>query len=57
MAATGDEAAAMDSISRVPAPPTDLNLSTEPDQRKDAGGTENQAPPPKRSSNNSELHL
>ncbi|XP_057209360.1 biogenesis of lysosome-related organelles complex 1 subunit 2 [Triplophysa rosa] len=54
MAATGEEAAAMDNISRVPAPPTDLNLSTEPDQRRDAGGTENQAPAPKRSSNNND---
>ncbi|KAA0708794.1 Biogenesis of lysosome-related organelles complex-1 subunit 2 [Triplophysa tibetana] len=54
MAATGEEAAAMDNISRVPAPPTDLNLSTEPDPRRDAGGTENKAPAPKRSSNNND---
>ncbi|KAK7133321.1 hypothetical protein R3I94_015256 [Phoxinus phoxinus] len=30
MAATGEEAAAMDSICKAPAPPTDLNLSAEP---------------------------
>ncbi|XP_056620524.1 biogenesis of lysosome-related organelles complex 1 subunit 2 [Triplophysa dalaica] len=54
MAATGEEAAAMDNISRVTAPPTDLNLSTEPDPRRDAGGTEIKAPAPKRSSNNND---
>ncbi|XP_073711985.1 biogenesis of lysosome-related organelles complex 1 subunit 2 [Misgurnus anguillicaudatus] len=54
MAATGDEAAAMDSISRVPAPPTDLNLQPEPDQKIDVSGTENRAPAPKRPSNNND---
>ncbi|XP_051729895.1 biogenesis of lysosome-related organelles complex 1 subunit 2 isoform X2 [Ctenopharyngodon idella] len=40
MAATGEEAAAMDSICKAPAPPTDLNLTVqpepEPEPRKDA---------------------
>ncbi|XP_051952326.1 biogenesis of lysosome-related organelles complex 1 subunit 2 [Xyrauchen texanus] len=57
MAATGDEAAAMESISRAPAPLTELNLTTEPDHRRDGGvndGTESQAPAPKRPSNNND---
>lgn len=53
MAATGDEAAAMDSISRV-APPIDLNLQHEPDQKKDVSGTENRGPATKRPSNNND---
>ncbi|XP_067274621.1 biogenesis of lysosome-related organelles complex 1 subunit 2 isoform X2 [Pseudorasbora parva] len=38
MAATGEEAAAMDSICKAPAPPTDLNLTAEPEPepRRDA---------------------
>ncbi|XP_048064575.1 biogenesis of lysosome-related organelles complex 1 subunit 2 isoform X2 [Megalobrama amblycephala] len=36
MAATGEEAAAMDSICKAPAPPTDLNLTAQPEPRKEA---------------------
>lgn len=51
MAATGDEAAAMESISKAPVPPTDLTLTPEPEHKTDA--TENQKA--KRPSNNSKL--
>lgn len=55
MAATGDEAAAMESISKAPVPPTDLTLTltltAEPEHKTDA--TENQKA--KRPSNNSKL--
>ncbi|XP_051510542.1 biogenesis of lysosome-related organelles complex 1 subunit 2 [Myxocyprinus asiaticus] len=57
MAATREEDAAMESISRAPAPPIDLNLTTEPDHRRDArtnDRTESQAPAPKRPSNNND---
>ncbi|XP_051981051.1 biogenesis of lysosome-related organelles complex-1 subunit 2-like isoform X2 [Xyrauchen texanus] len=50
MAATREEDAAMESISRAPAPPTDLNLTTEPDHRRDAG-TNDRTPAPKRPNN------
>lgn len=59
MAARGDEAAAMESISKVPVPPTDLNLTLtaepEPEPRRDAAtndATENQKA--KRPSNNND---
>ncbi|NP_001028273.2 biogenesis of lysosome-related organelles complex 1 subunit 2 isoform 1 [Danio rerio] len=55
MAATGDEAAAMDSISKAPAPPTELNLTAEPENSREAttsDTTENQKP--KRPSNNND---
>jgi len=64
MAATGEEAAAMDSISKAPAPPTDLNLSAEPvsepepEPKIDASTRDpTETPKAKRPSNNSELHL
>jgi len=62
MAATGEEAAAMDSISKAPAPPTDLNLSaepvSEPEPKIDAATSDaTETPKAKRPSNNSELHL
>jgi len=66
MAATGEEAAAMDSICKAPAPPTDLNLSaepvsepeTEPEPKIDAATSDaTETPKAKRPSNNSELHL
>uniref|UniRef100_A0A9J7YPK8 Biogenesis of lysosomal organelles complex-1, subunit 2 n=1 Tax=Cyprinus carpio carpio TaxID=630221 RepID=A0A9J7YPK8_CYPCA len=52
MAATGDEAAAMESISKAPVPPTDLTLTltAEPEHKTDA--TENQKA--KRPSNNND---
>ncbi|XP_067239576.1 biogenesis of lysosome-related organelles complex 1 subunit 2 isoform X2 [Chanodichthys erythropterus] len=40
MAATGEEAAAMDSICKAPAPPTDLNLTAQPEPRKDAASSD-----------------
>lgn len=57
MAATGDEAAAMESISKAPVPPTDPdpNLTPEPELRRDAAtndATENQKA--KRPSNNND---
>ncbi len=58
MAATVDEAAAMESIIKTAVPPTDLNLTTEPEPRRDAATnepTENQKA--KRPSNNSKLLL
>lgn len=60
MAATGEEAAAMDSICKAPAPPTDLNLTAqpEPEPRKDAAASDaTETPKVKRPSNNSELLL
>lgn len=54
MAASGQEAAAMDSISRVP--PSVLQLKSDTDIGEDPGhedASENVAPAPKRSSNNS----
>lgn len=56
MAATGEEAAAMDSISKAPIPPSALNLKMDPDPRLESsieGVAENQPPVPKKSSNNS----
>ncbi len=57
MAATGDEAAAMESVIKTAIPPTDLNLTTEPEPRDAATNepTENQKA--KRPSNNSKLLL
>ncbi|XP_073673024.1 biogenesis of lysosome-related organelles complex 1 subunit 2 [Garra rufa] len=55
MAATGEEAAAMDSISKAPVPPTDLNLTAEPEHKRETAtndATENQKP--KRPSNNND---
>ncbi|XP_043075402.1 biogenesis of lysosome-related organelles complex 1 subunit 2 isoform X1 [Puntigrus tetrazona] len=55
MAATGDEAAAMESISKAPVPPSDLNLSAETERRRDAAANdaaENQKA--KRPSNNND---
>ncbi|KAK2883584.1 hypothetical protein QQF64_016765 [Cirrhinus molitorella] len=55
MAATGEEAAAMDSISKAPVPPTDLNLTAEPEHKKETAtndATENQKA--KRPSNNND---
>ncbi|XP_051729894.1 biogenesis of lysosome-related organelles complex 1 subunit 2 isoform X1 [Ctenopharyngodon idella] len=59
MAATGEEAAAMDSICKAPAPPTDLNLTVqpepEPEPRKDAATSDaTETPKVKRPSNNNE---
>ena len=60
MAATGEEAAAMDSISTAPIPPSALNLKTDPDSRSEnanvEGVTENQPPVSKKSSSNSKCH-
>ncbi|KAI2651842.1 biogenesis of lysosome-related organelles complex 1 subunit 2-like protein [Labeo rohita] len=55
MAATGEEAAAMDSISKAPVPPTELKLTAEPELKRDAttnDATENQKA--KRPSNNND---
>ncbi|XP_066532154.1 biogenesis of lysosome-related organelles complex 1 subunit 2 [Hoplias malabaricus] len=55
MAATGEEAAVMDSISRVPAPPSVLNLRSDSEQREDVGqdgASENVVPVPRRPTNN-----
>ncbi|XP_067239575.1 biogenesis of lysosome-related organelles complex 1 subunit 2 isoform X1 [Chanodichthys erythropterus] len=55
MAATGEEAAAMDSICKAPAPPTDLNLTAQPEPRKDAASSDaTETPKVKRPSNNNE---
>ncbi|XP_012691603.1 biogenesis of lysosome-related organelles complex 1 subunit 2 [Clupea harengus] len=58
MAATGEEAAAMDSISTAPIPPSALNLKTDPDSRSEnanvEGVTENQPPVSKKSSSNND---
>ncbi|XP_059369072.1 biogenesis of lysosome-related organelles complex 1 subunit 2-like [Carassius carassius] len=55
MAATGDEAAAMESISKAPVPPTDLTLTAEPEHERESAAndaTDNQKA--KRSSNNND---
>uniref|UniRef100_A0A672T6M4 Biogenesis of lysosome-related organelles complex 1 subunit 2-like n=1 Tax=Sinocyclocheilus grahami TaxID=75366 RepID=A0A672T6M4_SINGR len=55
MAASGDEAAAMESISKASVPPTALNLTAEPEHKREAAtndATENQKA--KRPSNNND---
>ncbi|KAG5275665.1 hypothetical protein AALO_G00123190 [Alosa alosa] len=58
MAATGEEAAAMDSISKAPIPPSALNIKTDPDSRLEntsvEGVTESQPPVSKKGSNNND---
>ncbi|KAL2089564.1 hypothetical protein ACEWY4_014252 [Coilia grayii] len=59
MAATGEDAAAMDSISRVPIPPSALNFKTDQDSQLEnttgeSGFTENQPTPSKKSSSNND---
>lgn len=58
MAATGQEAAAMDSISRVP--PSALQLRNDVDKREDSGqeeASERVAPAPRRSNNSKLMNL
>ncbi|XP_028817096.1 biogenesis of lysosome-related organelles complex 1 subunit 2 [Denticeps clupeoides] len=54
MAATGQEAAAMDSISRAPAPPAALNPTTDADGAAADGATDNPPPDPRKPGNNSD---
>ncbi|KAL6486198.1 hypothetical protein MHYP_G00055900 [Metynnis hypsauchen] len=54
MAAAGEEAAALDSVVRVAAPPAVLNLRTDTDQREDDGASENVGPAPKKPTSNND---